>query len=68
MIPAPTAQNWSDMERLAWKSLVVLVVEPGMMCLDRDENVRDERGSCCCGRYWSAVIGNTRILMWSATD
>ena len=47
---------------------MVLVVGPGMVHSDGDENVRDERGSCCCGRYWSVAIGNNRILMWSAMD
>ena len=39
-----------------------------MVRSDGGENVRDERGSHCCGRYWSAVTGNNRILVWSATD
>ena len=39
-----------------------------MVRSDGGENVRDERGSRCCGRYWSAVTGNNRILVWSATD
>ena len=56
------------MERLAWKSLVVLVVGLGMVRSDRGENVRDERESRCCGHYWSAVTGNNRILVWSVTD
>ena len=67
-MPAPTARDWSDAERLARKSLMVLVVGPSMVHSDGDENVRDERGSRCCDRYWSAVTGNNRILVWSATD
>ena len=51
MIPAPTAQDWSDAERLAQKLLVVLVVRPGVVHSHKDENVRDERESRCCGRY-----------------
>ena len=47
---------------------MVVIVGPGIVCSDGDENVRDERGSRCCGRYWSAVTGNNRILVWSATD
>ena len=47
---------------------MVLVVGLGMVCLNGSENVRDERGSCCCGHYWSAVTGNNRILVWSVTD
>ena len=47
---------------------MVLVVGLGMVRSDGDENVRDERGSCCCGRYWSVATGNNRILVWSATD
>jgi hypothetical protein len=42
MIPAPTAQDWSDAERLAQKLLVVLVVRPGVVHSHKDENVRDE--------------------------
>ena len=68
MIPALTTQDRSDAERLARKSLVVLVIRPGMVRSDGDENVRDERGSHCCGYYWSAVTGNNRILVWSVTD
>ena len=68
MIPALTTRDRSDAERLAWKSLVVVVVGLGIVRSDRDENVRDERESRCCGRYWSAVTGNNRILVWSATD
>ena len=68
MIPAPTAQDQSDAERLARKSLVVLVVGLGMVRSDGGENVRDEKGSRCCGRYWSVATGNNRILVWSATD
>ena len=47
---------------------MVLVVGPGMVRSDGNENVRDEKGSRCCGRYWSAATGNNRILVWSATD
>jgi hypothetical protein len=47
---------------------VVWVVGPGMVRSDGGENVRDERGSRCCDCYWSAVTGNNRILVWSATD
>ena len=68
MEPALTARDRSDVERLARKSLVVWVVRPGMVCSDGGEKVRDERGSRCCDRYWSAVTGNNRILVWSATD
>ena len=51
MIPAPTTQDWSDAEQLARKLLVVLVVRPGVVHSHKDENVRDERESRCCGRY-----------------
>ena len=68
MIPAPTARDRSDAEQLARKSLMVLVIGPDMVRSDGDKNVRDERGSRCCGRYWSVATGNNRILVWSATD